>query len=151
MEDSYLKARSGLVNFHDEKPDEITTLRKQVKILLEQQDRLISKVDKNAEQLALRDLKISELREALEQWQKLCLDTGRPSRELAIPSNALSTPFTPSDLNAYVEAEIAKRFEVVACRQGMQLGFKTAYSLYGVDNYLAHPKQYEPLYALRKD
>ena len=30
------------------------------------------------------------LREALENWQKLCLDNGRSSSELSIPSKALS-------------------------------------------------------------
>ena len=87
--------------------DEVTALRQQVKILLEQQDRLISKVDKDAEQLALLREDLEVAGDAINLlW--VSHHANRADSALDTINKALSTPFTPSDLNAYVEAHSHK-------------------------------------------
>lgn len=70
---------------------EIESLRKQVKEWQDIANRYAKYEEQADEQLALHELEILRLREALEEVEP-------------------TIPFTPSNLNAYVESEIEKRF-----------------------------------------
>jgi hypothetical protein len=91
--------------------DEITTLRQQLAEIVKFQssvDRLASKQVECIETLALRDLEIVKLREALESINECCIARGNDIYIQNIIEQALSTTFTPDHLNEWLREQVGE-------------------------------------------
>ena len=120
---------------------ELETLRQQVADITKHRDELLKHIGERTltptglEELALRDLEIVKLREVLQASYDFYGDGYKVDAQVR---KVLSTPFTPSDLNAYVEAEIAKR-----------LGEPVAWVWY-VDGYDMYTNDFEYMKSIQK-